>query len=58
MNHKHDGQCKCAPTVAAQSLDEMEFERGIWSAGMVNFLYVHHFDYINCEYAIYCLDIF
>lgn len=34
MSHEHDGaHCKCKSTVAAQSLDEMDFERGIWSAG-------------------------
>lgn len=32
-NHKHNGVCNCQPTAAVQSLDEMEFERGIWSAG-------------------------
>lgn len=35
MNHEHDTHCKCKSTVAAQSLDEMDFERGIWSAGIV-----------------------
>lgn len=33
MDHQHDAHCKCVSSVAAQSLDEMEFERGIWSAG-------------------------
>lgn len=33
MSHEHDEHCKCSSTVATQSLDEMEFERGIWSAG-------------------------
>lgn len=27
-----EGNCNCTPAVAAQSLDEMEFERGIWHA--------------------------
>lgn len=32
--HQHGGAtCKCQPTAAVQSLDEMEFERGIWTAG-------------------------
>lgn len=35
MGHQHDAHCKCKATVAAQSLDEMDFERGIWSAGML-----------------------
>lgn len=35
MGHQHDENCKCKSTVAAQSLDEMDFERGIWSAGMI-----------------------
>lgn len=35
MDHQHDTECKCKSTVAVQSLDEMDFERGIWSAGMV-----------------------
>lgn len=33
MDHNHDADCKCIPTAAVQSLDEMDFERGIWSAG-------------------------
>lgn len=33
MSHTHDENCKCIPTAAVQSLDEMDFERGIWSAG-------------------------
>lgn len=32
-DHKHDETCKCKATVAAQSLDELDFDRGIWSAG-------------------------
>lgn len=28
----HDHECACGPTVAAQSLEELEFERGIWGA--------------------------
>lgn len=28
----HDLECACGTTVAAQSLDELEFERGIWGA--------------------------
>lgn len=28
----HNGACKCKGQTAAQSLDEMEFERGIWHA--------------------------
>ncbi|XP_050309693.1 ankyrin repeat domain-containing protein 39-like isoform X2 [Anthonomus grandis grandis] len=28
----HNDTCKCKGGIAAQSLDEMEFERGIWSA--------------------------
>ncbi len=32
--HKHhDGICHCKSTVAAQSLTELDFDRGIWSAG-------------------------
>lgn len=32
--HKHDnGVCHCKTSVAAQSLTEMDFDRGIWSAG-------------------------
>lgn len=36
MSHEHDTHCKCKSTVAAQSLDEMDFERGIWSAALYN----------------------
>ncbi|KAJ8920889.1 hypothetical protein NQ315_015682 [Exocentrus adspersus] len=32
MSHCEDKHCKCGGAVAAQSLDEMEFERGIWYA--------------------------
>lgn len=28
----HDHECACGSTVAAQSLEELEFERGIWGA--------------------------
>lgn len=35
-DHKHDGECHCRPTAAVQSLDEMDFERGIWTAGKLN----------------------
>jgi len=35
--HKHDnGVCHCKSTVAAQSLTEMDFDRGIWSAALYN----------------------
>ncbi|GAB0092665.1 ankyrin repeat domain-containing protein 39 [Sergentomyia squamirostris] len=34
-HHKHEnGVCQCKPTAAVQSLDEMEFERGIWTAAL------------------------
>lgn len=35
-SHKHlNEECQCHKTsTAAQSLDEMEFERGIWTAGL------------------------
>ncbi|XP_031635304.1 ankyrin repeat domain-containing protein 39 [Contarinia nasturtii] len=36
MDHQHDTDCKCKSTVAVQSLDEMDFERGIWSAALYN----------------------
>lgn len=37
--HKHDsGACHCKSTVAVQSLTEMDFDRGIWSAGECNLL--------------------
>lgn len=32
-DHQHEENCKCQTTTAVQSLDEMEFDRGIWSAG-------------------------
>lgn len=33
-HHNHsDGICECKASAAVQSLDEMDFERGIWSAG-------------------------
>uniref|UniRef100_A0A1B0CDD6 Uncharacterized protein n=2 Tax=Lutzomyia longipalpis TaxID=7200 RepID=A0A1B0CDD6_LUTLO len=36
--HRHvaggDGGCKCHPSAAAQTLDEMDFERGIWTAAL------------------------
>lgn len=35
MDHQHDTNCKCKSNVAAQSLDEMDFEKGIWAAGMI-----------------------
>lgn len=28
----HDDNCDCTPSTAVQSLDEMDFERGIWYA--------------------------
>lgn len=32
--HNHgDGVCDCKSTVAVQSLTELDFDRGIWSAG-------------------------
>ncbi|KAG4075892.1 hypothetical protein HA402_003718 [Bradysia odoriphaga] len=35
--HKHEnGVCNCKSTVAAQSLTEMDFDRGIWSAALYN----------------------
>ncbi|KAJ6648522.1 Ankyrin repeat domain-containing protein 39 [Pseudolycoriella hygida] len=35
--HKHEnGVCHCKSTVAAQSLTEMDFDRGIWSAALYN----------------------
>lgn len=36
-NHSHNENCECKPSAAVQSLDEMDFERGIWSAGMRDF---------------------
>uniref|UniRef100_A0A1L8DSM1 Putative 26s proteasome regulatory complex subunit psmd10 n=1 Tax=Nyssomyia neivai TaxID=330878 RepID=A0A1L8DSM1_9DIPT len=37
-DHWHDagdeGVCKCKPSAAAQTLDEMDFERGIWTAAL------------------------
>lgn len=32
-NHGSDGVCKCKSSSAAQTFDEMDFERGIWTAG-------------------------
>ncbi|KAJ8966238.1 hypothetical protein NQ314_003653 [Rhamnusium bicolor] len=32
MSHCEDKHCTCAHTVAAQSLDELEFEKGVWYA--------------------------
>lgn len=32
MSHCEEKHCTCTGTVATQSLDEMEFERGIWYA--------------------------
>lgn len=32
-NHQHNCQLHSSSMTAAQSLDEMDFERGIWSAG-------------------------
>lgn len=45
--HKHDnnGVCHCKSSVAAQSLTEMDFDRGIWSAG-------------NYLLSIYFIDIY
>lgn len=34
-SHSHNENCECKPSAAVQSLDEMDFERGIWSAGML-----------------------
>lgn len=32
--HKHEnGVCNCKSTIAVQSLAEVDFDRGIWSAG-------------------------
>lgn len=36
MSHTHNENCKCKPTIAVQSLDEMDFERGIWNAALYN----------------------
>lgn len=33
MSHTHSKECNCKSTIAVQSLDEMDFERGIWTAG-------------------------
>lgn len=34
-NHINEESCQChKSSTAAQSLDEMEFERGIWTAGI------------------------
>jgi len=31
--HNHSGQCNCSqPAPMSQSLDELEFERGLWGA--------------------------
>lgn len=37
-NHNTNSQCNChhASTTAVQSLDELEFERGIWQAAIDN----------------------
>lgn len=32
MSHCEEKYCTCSGTVATQSLDEMEFERGVWYA--------------------------
>lgn len=34
-NHKHHENCECKPSAlsTAQNFDEMDFERGIWTAG-------------------------
>ncbi|RZF44266.1 hypothetical protein LSTR_LSTR006816 [Laodelphax striatellus] len=34
MSHECDACCAHAPTSTAQTLDEMDFERGIWSAAL------------------------
>lgn len=36
MGHVHDSHCECKSSVAVQSLDEMDFERGIWAAALYN----------------------
>lgn len=36
MSHTHDENCKCKSNIAVQSLDEMDFERGIWNAALYN----------------------
>lgn len=39
--HKHEnGVCNCKSMVAAQSLSEMDFDRGIWSAGELMSFYI------------------
>lgn len=35
-SHIHNENCECKPSAAVQSLDEMDFERGIWSAALYN----------------------
>lgn len=35
-DHSHNAHCECKPSAAVQSLDEMDFERGIWSAALYN----------------------
>lgn len=46
MSHEHDGHCNCKPTAAVQSLDEMDFDRGIWSAG-TNYMLLWRIFFIN-----------
>lgn len=36
QHQKDDHECQCKSTTAAQSLNEMDFERGIWSAALYN----------------------
>lgn len=34
-NNHNDGICECKASGAVQSLDDMDFERGIWAAGKI-----------------------
>lgn len=48
MSHTHDENCHCRPTAAVQSLDELEFDRGIWSAGN-NFSFAIFHDIVSFD---------
>jgi len=36
VNHGTNDNCKCKSNVVAQTFDEMDFERGIWTAAIAN----------------------
>lgn len=41
QSHNHENDCCSKSVTATQSLDEMDFERGIWNAGKISY-FLHY----------------